>query len=527
MNKLIKRFFYIASILAVTFTAGCTDDLPEEITQLQVDRLFSPTDIEAMIVNQTSVRLKWNAVKHADSYIIEIFENGDLNFDGTPVVTKSDVTFSQLPITISGFGGETSYSARVKAVGDDITESKWSTVTFRTNAEQILFDIDPTEIQATSVTLRWPAGEFATHILVTPGDISHTVTTDEIAAGVAVVTGLTGDTDYTAKLMNGTKTRGTKTFKTLIDIGDATAVYPEDDLNAVIASATDGEVLVLFPGVYEAYIGDIAINKSITIKGFLPHNKPVIYNRFVFSAGATEVNFLDLEMVGTHADLAAKITQAFFFDAGTYNVTTLKIEGCTIRDYNQELVYGGSAVLKIDDLIINNCVMSNIVNDGGDFIDFRSGHVANLTITNSTFNKVAATPRDFVRLDNSSGNFPGSTSKVLIDKCTFYQVSNGRRILYVRFLANENTVTNTIFAGADATYGGYYSNQANTAQPVCSKNNYFNAPGFIGGITNGKFDISGNHTTFDPGFTNAEGGNFTVSHQELILQGIGDPRWLP
>jgi hypothetical protein len=139
---------------------------------------------------------------------------------------------------------------------------------------------------------------------------------------------------------------------------------------------------------------------------------------------------------------------------------------------------------------------------------------------------VAALPRDFIRLDNSSGNFPGSLSTVLINRCTFYQVSNSRRILYVRFLDNAITVSNTIFAGADATYTGYYSNQPNTSQPVCSNNNYFNAPSFLGGVTNGKFDISGTHRTLNPGFVNAEGGNFKVTNEDLIIYSIGDPRWL-
>src|SRR5690606_27051239 len=108
---------------------------------------------------------------------------------------------------------------------------------------------------------------------------------------------------------------------------------------------------------------------------------------------------------------------------------------------------------------------------------------------------------------------------------TFWNVSNGRRLLYVRFDANVLNLTNTIIAGPEG-YGGYFSNQSLTSQPICNNNNYFNAPLFISGeITNGKYDISGTHRTLDPGFANVESGDFTVSDEDVIFYGIGDPRW--
>lgn len=72
---------------------------------------------------------------------------------------------------------------------------------------------------------------------------------------------------------------------------------------------------------------------------------------------------------------------------------------------------------------------------------------------------------------------------------------------------------------------GYHTNQASTNIVKFDKNNYFNAPNFKGSTQSGaKNDPSG--TTLDPGYTNAAGGNFKVSNEELRFQGIGDPRWL-
>ncbi len=214
--------------------AGCEDNIDPEITTLDVSRLFSPIDLEARIVNQTGVRLQWKEVDKAQSYNIEVFANGDLDFSGTPVRTVTGVLFSQLPVTLTGFAGETSYSVRVQAVGEGIDQSKWTGVVFLTDTEQIFFPVNPEEVNATSVTLRWPAGETATTIVLTPGDITHTVSAGEIAAGAAEVTGLASNTEYTARLMNGSATRGTVNFTTLLDIGDAILVTVEDDFVAMI-----------------------------------------------------------------------------------------------------------------------------------------------------------------------------------------------------------------------------------------------------------------------------------------------------
>jgi hypothetical protein len=194
MNKLIKRFIYIVSISVAIIAAGCTDDIDPEITSLEVSRLFSPVDLQARIVSQTSVRLEWKEVKKAQHYNIEVHQNATENYTGTPFKTVTGILYDQLPYIIPGFAGETTYSVRVQAVGEGISDSKWTSTTFTTNAEQILFPVNPEEITATGVTIRWPAGETATTITFTPGDITHTVTAGEIAAGVAVITGLASET---------------------------------------------------------------------------------------------------------------------------------------------------------------------------------------------------------------------------------------------------------------------------------------------------------------------------------------------
>ena len=202
MNKIFKTALYTLSISLVILAGSCSDDIEPEIKELNVSRLFSPTELEARIVNQTAVRLQWEEVDKAESYNIEVFENGDLDFSGTPVKTVTGVLYDEVPYTLPGFAGETAFSVRIQAVGEGIDESKWTSASFITDTEQILLPIDPEELTAGSVIIRWPAGETATTIVLMPGEVTHEVTEEEIAEGMAELTGLASETEYTASLMN-------------------------------------------------------------------------------------------------------------------------------------------------------------------------------------------------------------------------------------------------------------------------------------------------------------------------------------
>jgi len=517
MNKIIKYTILFAGMFSMFLTA-CIEVDPV-VDKLEFERVFTPRQFEVRIRNRVTAEFTWTLRDDAKKYILEISEDS-LQFG--KIVKTAELDRTQIPYSVA-LEGETLYSARLKGISDDTGDSKWIAITFRTESENIFFPVADGDITANEAVVKWPAGSEVTHLIINPGNIQRPVTADEKAAGVATITGLTGDTQYTVVLVRENKQRGTVSFTTLVDLGGAIPVYPSDNLADIIASANSGDVLILFPGHHNAVQGDLQIEKSLTIKGYLPYDKPVLNVRFVMNQGVNNFHIKDLELVGTYGEPQTVLAQTIFFNPGTYNVSSVFIEGCIIRNYNQALIYGGSAILKLESLAIDDCIMSDIVNDGGDFIDFRSGHVTELKITNSTFNRVAAAPRDFIRLDNSSSNFPGSLSTVLIDRCTFWNVSHSRRILYVRFIDNESLVTNSIFAGPEG-YTGYYSNQSATTNPVCSRNNYWNAPAFY--TTSSKLDLSSDYTTLDPGFANIAAGNFKVSNQALIDNQIGDPRWL-
>jgi hypothetical protein len=513
MKKLKINFIYILSLFVIIFATGCNDNIPAEITELNTDRLFSPTDLEARVVNQTSVRLNWKKIKGAETYAIQVFE-GEENYEGTPVRNIQGVYFENLPYDISGFEGETIYSVRVQAVGTESESSKWIGTTFKTDAEQIFYAVDATEIEATQVILRWQAGEVATHIALTPGDLIHTLTPDEIAAGVATITELTPETEYTAKLMNGEKTRGTVSFKTLLDLGGAILVEPEDNLVTIVQNASPGDVFALMPGEY-VIDNDIAISTTVGIKGARPAEKPVIKGAVFRMKQGSGIELVNLILDGTGAKDGNQ-TIVYDDDSETDYADT-KIENCEISNYVKGIFYVNKKAL-INSVTFTGNYIHDIECAGGDFIDFRAGIARTFTFKNNTVSN-SALARDFFRMDaGGATNFPDVVSKIAITNNTFDKVIDGdnRRMLYIRLgSSGEITFTHNVLSNTL----GRYTNQSTTNIVKMEKNNYHNAPNFVGLGD----DTSGDYYTLDPGYPAT--GDFTITNEDLIFYGIGNLSW--
>jgi hypothetical protein len=517
MERKQRHTIALISFLAVLlFNFSCTDDRPEELTSIDYERLFSPIKIEAFVINRTDARLSWVINKDVESYSLEVFADDSLTFTGTPVRTYEGVTGDQLPFYIRELDGETQYSVRIKAVASGKTESKWSGVTFKTGTENIFLPFQDGDVKATSVTLRWSPGKALTAIMLEPGGIQHTVTADEIAAGSATIEGLTAETTYTATLKNGAKTRGILEFMTLVDIGNAIAVYPEDDFLALLAAANDGDAFALFPGNYGA--GDIfVVNKTIEIKGVYPYDKPVLSGYISLEEGA------GLLLKDVTLDGGALQGQSIVFNTDGVTYHALTVEGCEIKDYVKGVYYLNVASL-VESITYHNNLIYNIQCNGGDFMDSREGAFNSLTLTHNTIYNSAA-GRDLIRYDDASGTFPGMTSTILVDHNTLYGVCNSssKRLLYVRFKENKITFTNNIVAETSCIF----TNQSNTdPSPTFGGNNFFNAPNLFSasGSSSKIFDDSAD--SVDPGFVDAANGDFTVTNELLKAKGTGDPRWV-
>ncbi|MFC5282061.1 DUF4957 domain-containing protein [Pedobacter alpinus] len=514
-KNIIIPIFFLAGIFSL---ASCKDEF-QESTVLGVNQAFSPTGLTAIVVNKTGVRLTWKAVKNADSYTVEIFENGTLDFSSTAVKTVEGIKFAEVPYTVNDLAGATAYSVRVKAVGLDIEDSKYVAVTFTTAAEQIFLPVTQSTIQATSVVLNWTPGQTATSITLAPGNIVRPITAAEITAGQATITGLTGETLYTAALLNGTKTRGTITFTTLLDLKGAISVSPTDNLVSIIAAATGGETFALLPGTYNIN-GDILVSKTISIQGAKSTDKPIINGGVIRIRANSGLSLKDMILNGTGA---LNDNQAIIFDEALDNAYGgLTVENCEIKNYIKGLMYVNNKTL-IQSVTFKNNLIHSITSVGGDFIDFRQGLAKTFLFENNTvYNCV--TNRDLFRMDaGGSTNFPQETSIITIRTNTFNNVitDNTKRYLYIRLASHQIIFTKNIIANS----AGYYTNQTSTTLTTVANNNYFNSPNFTASAIAGSKNDTGVFTSLNPGFSNVSASNFTISNLDLKNNGIGDARW--
>ncbi len=520
MKKLNSKLVMLG--LAIAALASCSEP-GDEITSITYNRNFSPTSFEAKVRNRTNVELSWNLGDGVTNYNIEVYENDSLTFAGSPVRTYT-ITPEQIPFTVDYLNGETKYSFRAQAIteGNSSLDSKWSTAFAKTEAEQILETVDDADITATSVTLHWPAGQEAATITLNPGNIVYNVTSADIAAGAATITGLTPETNYTAVLArsNG-KTRGTAKFTTAVILEETDIlVKAGSDIAAAISGAPAGYRLVVEPGEYgiaaeaATFGGSVTVSKALTIKGLRKNDHPVIKGRIKVEADLT-VDQITLDGTGTDGG------QAFDFSAEG-EIDHLTITNSEIKNFTKGFYYINKAA-KISSITINGCIMSNIVCDGGDMFDCRAGAIEKLTITNNTIYKSCA-ERDLVRYDDKSSNFAGVAPVILIDHNTIVGACNtaSRRILYVRFKGNSITFTNNIVTNS----AGNFSNQKNTAEPTFDNNIYFEAAGYVteGANTNALF-VDSKGTILDPKFADAANGNFTVGNDNVKDTKAGDPRW--
>ncbi|WP_258105296.1 DUF5123 domain-containing protein [Marinoscillum sp. MHG1-6] len=516
MYTTIKKFTGILfGVLFILLTA-CDDDIDPVITDLTVSRAFAPVGLEARVRNQIDIELSWTADARVNQYVIEFFQDS-LEFSGDPVATG---VIEEVDIPVSGeitftetLNGDTRYSARVKAVVDGIEESNWAEITARTSPEQLFFPLPGPNVQDTYAKLLWEANSEVTHFLVTPGNLLVQISNTEKLNGEATLEGLSGATDYTVSIYNGSDKRGTVEFSTLKEYN----VTPLDDLAAKIDAAAEGDTLILAEGMYD--IGSYILAKSIVIEGQKSYDKPVITGQFQVETTIASIGLVLLDMRGEN-----NYNQVFNVTAATGNPVKLVFDRCEISGYKNNILYNQGSGTYGDVIMINSYVY-DIDGGGGDGFDIRGGAFGSLTVENCTFSNGI---RSFLRMQ--------VIADVKFKNCTFYKVctvdnSNNRGFFRMSAAGNSLEVSNCLFVDTgfeSATNGnlGNWTKSGDVAPEVSTtfKNNfYYNAFALFEGQY---LAVDVDATEANPAFVDASSGDFTVTNQDIIDANVGDTKWL-
>ena len=453
-----------------------------DVKDLKLNQVLSATDLTLVANADLSITVSWNQMFNADQY--ELIVSQDETFSDESKVAFSDVisqTYTKgnyCSIIIEKLDPETKYYARVQAIASDGSSlsSKYVYGNVTTVAEQIMKVIDKSKLTANSATIQWTAGEFVKTVEIydTSGEkiASLIPTGDEITAGEMTIDELAAHTSYTVRLVSATdKTRGSRTFTTLLDLSNAIKLTADDDWVAQIEGAAAGTVFALDPG---NYVSDqtVDIANDVVIAASDITNMPTLHCQFAIDNNAA----LYCYYLSISAD-----------DANT---------GCYIHD---------------------------IVCNGGDFIDSRKGSWNTLNFKDNTVVKCFV-GRDFLRSPNSSV----STGLSNVENNTFYNCGNGEanyRLFYTQIKGAVNNFKKNIVAGFNNKRG--FCNGSVTV--VAADNVYYqtlNLTEIAEGNTEKPtfFDENGQVLSSSP-FKDEKNNDFYLTDANLRLKKVGASKW--
>ncbi len=280
---------------------------------------------------------------------------------------------------------------------------------------------------------------------------AYTIDPTAAVAGTATVSDLKyGDMKYTFTIyINGVAAGNAAGVTGVVKQSEAIAVANTENLAAVIAAAKSGSVLELAGGTYANTVGEIVVDKNITLQA---------------AAGATPV----LNGVYFTVTDAALVLNGITCKGTTGVKTFISVSGATSGLKLMNSTFNNLSLTErfiafttaAKELVVDNCIISNIAapSEVMDFIDA----IDYVQISNSTIAEIAAGTTYFIDFNKAVGD-------VVFDANTF--VNNTHRGIRFRATRTSFTLTNSIYADNTGVENRIlYSNSADA--PSVNTNNY-------------------------------------------------------
>ncbi len=496
--------------------------------------IASPDSLHLSAVEQT-VTASWQypSGQPVIHFIVQLATDEDFG----SIIASDTLSPDARKVSFDHTGYKNAYYFRILAQAENLAKNT-AFISASLLFDNLFLPIGQFDVSAHSVVLKWesPVDGNASSIVIEQEDgqalppftltstnqEQHTVTIDELEPL----------TDYTAILFSGKTRIGVIQFTTkdpnaIIYINDNPKTY--NTLLAAISAAASGDVINI-AGTYDfSSLGDIEVNKSLTISGISGVKKPQItLGKILLKGNVGDFKLYRLKLIGKSSQII-DLTGV----KGTANVI---IDSCNISGASAGLIYASSdASSATYSLIVNNSLMHDFGNVGGDFIDFRGGTLTDIELKNSTFWNLA---RRFLRIDedvaytgnNTEGGeqYAGKDSgdPPTIDHCTLNNIASKAfiRIQISNFIihVNNSILTNDQSTGSElGIFVNGYANDNNTFGT--NREGFFASWGYWNHLT---FSPVTNIKHVDPQYKDPDNGDFTIGKNTLKTLGWGDPRWL-
>lgn len=549
--RIFNKIYSLAVfMMACTCLMSCTEGNDWNIDDA-FSRLFG-VDGENFTIEAEDTRatVKFTGVPDAEYYIIEVSKDSlydDVEMGGpNAIVYGEDKSIVKSPAVLENLAGDTKYFLRIKSMSDAENESHWAyyregqkVKTFKTKAEQIFLEPEASDRSENSLRVKWTPGAAVTNLLVANGDgeeIMNIELDDAVkAASEYTITGLTPSTSYIITIMNGDAKRGVLNMST-------TAAMPEGDYKTELAAgitritddvisdivdaakaATGKENVAVTIGLQPDRRYDVAsYAEDGTDAGLrLPEGASVTFFGMAGGEAPTLNMIKSLNIEGGHTYIRFENVnftdggcQYFINQSTSSTIAELSFKQCRFTDFERSLIRTqGSGVINIDNVIVDNCVLTNMSHGNGYSVLYfgtATTHVGRLELVNST---IDTTQRSVIEASKAP-----IANGVYITNCTFYNnVAAGRYFMDANGQSTNLTMTNTILGKTmDATSRG-----ARTAGTM-EFNNCIRTSDCVYGSNDIK-DLPVDTWSSADIFKAPDSHDFTLK----ISKKVGDPRWYP
>lgn len=536
------------SLFLISGLIACSNGEIGWPTDPSYSHLFRPVVFTQYSLTTSSVGVSFTKVVDANKYVFELSEDS-LQFTKnvrkmtlladtlTPYATSATVSQVLYQTQFSDLNANTLHSIRMMAINKDSTQTtKYSQFTFRTPAENIFTGVKVTNNGATFV---WKKTSKVTYVLVTKNadpikNILQTdslITVGEIADSTKTISGLEIGTYYTAKIyyLDGAtvRIRGTKIFKTPGTIGSFSYnLNPSENINTVLsnllAAGRTNITFTLTNGLVYNF-GAVTVPSGISRLTFTASSGAYpIVNITKLSPSSSMDGFLfeNLNLIGLTNTALFNIGSAWTFSDFTFS-------GCIISNYSSLFQLTGTNIIsKINNITIENSVVNNIIGGSGlIYVSSSSPVVANIKLTNSTFNTEKTQLMDI----------RSTLLSLELSNCTFYNNGTANTLTQLfRFADNAHvpasmTVDKCIFAGNNgSTALKSFSSNFTSLSTVSFATCYRTTDLAVSTSTGQGFpSIATIAATSTDLFTDPANGIFTIKPTVTFVgKGIaGDPRW--
>jgi len=487
----------------------------QNLEEFTLNTIPSPQNARITKVDRNAT-LAWDAVSdpRVDSYEIQLGSDSEFS-----VVLKTDTIPSNLlEYTFEDLESEESYAARVRALNPDpLTNSFYASVVFISNEIENIFRLMTDEhIGIGWVNLRWnePEEGSVTHIILTPteggNEIRADLTPEQIANRSARIENLDRNgANYFAEIFDNNILRG-ETIFTSLDVNASITINDDNtnyrSLQDAINAARSADIINIGNTVYDfSDMGEVQVeNKSLTIRGMSEGDIPELTVHIFNLVGS--VPYFKLE----NLKIIGRSQQIIRFE-NIVGSSDISITDCDISGASAGLIYASSGSTATIGFEMENSILHDFGNQGGDFIDYRNGAISKFLVKNSTFYNLA---RDFIRIDGPVQNVG---ENLRFENCTFDNITSNR-FIYIR----SNT-SKTDFVRCLLTNKASNGQNGILTEVTFTDSNVFGT--FSERYAQHTMTVE-NMTALDPQYENAGAGNYKVNNPEVINARQGDTRWL-